>query len=148
MDGPPDAEVCAAAADVPRHRRVDCRVVRGFVVGEKRGGRHDLPRLAIAALRDIFGDPRLLYRMVSFGRETFDRRDLLPPERFDGRDARPDRLAVDMDGAGAAEGAPASEFRSGQAERIAQDPEERGALLSGDGAALAVDVDRVFRHRW
>src|SRR3989440_12087485 len=56
MDGGADALVRATATDVG-HRRVDVGVggMRSF--REQRRGGHDLPRLAVAALRDALLDP-------------------------------------------------------------------------------------------
>src|SRR5712691_2951745 len=45
-----DALIGAAAADVAGHRGIDVGIARLRRGGEQRRGRHDLPRLAIAAL--------------------------------------------------------------------------------------------------
>src|SRR5688572_23664807 len=82
-DGGPDTLICAAAADVAGHRGVDVRVRRPRLLLEQRGGRHDLAGLAVAALRDVELDPRLLDGMAAIRREAFDRRDRL---RADGAD--------------------------------------------------------------
>src|SRR2546425_7267624 len=57
-----DALVGAAAADVG-HRRVDIGVARLRVFPEQRGGRHDLPGLAVAALRHVERRPGALHGM-------------------------------------------------------------------------------------
>src|SRR6266568_8417174 len=57
-----DALVGAAAADVG-HRFVDVRIGRLRLFLEQRGGRHDLPGLAVAALRHVERRPGLLHRM-------------------------------------------------------------------------------------
>src|SRR5438093_6573876 len=69
MDGGADALVRAAAADVG-HRRVDVAVggMRSF--REQRRGGHDLPRLAVAALRHVFLEPRAM-RGVRARREDY-----------------------------------------------------------------------------
>ena len=72
MDRLADAVVGAAAANVACQRRIDVRVRGIFVFGEQRRRRHDLPRLAVAALRHFFGDPRFLQRMAAVGRQSFD----------------------------------------------------------------------------
>src|SRR5258708_4255245 len=77
-----DANICAAAADVSRHRIVDIGIVRMRILRKQRRGRHDLPRLAIAALRDLEIEPRLLN--LPAGRrlaDGFDRGDLFPDDR-------------------------------------------------------------------
>src|SRR6266571_5120630 len=70
MDGGPDALIRAAAADVG-HRRVDVGVARVRGLREQRGRGHDLARLAIAALRYVFRDPRLLHRMRAMPQPNF-----------------------------------------------------------------------------
>src|SRR2546426_9393323 len=62
MDGGADALVGAAATDAG-HRRVDVGVRRVRILCEQRRGGHDLPRLAVAALRHVFLDPRALHRV-------------------------------------------------------------------------------------
>ena len=63
LDRAVDALIGAAAADVAGHGGVDLRVGRLRRLGEERRRRHDLARLAVAALRHLLGDPRLLQRM-------------------------------------------------------------------------------------
>ncbi len=60
MDGGANAVIGAAAADVAVHRLIDVAVARlGDLRQQARRG-HDLPGLAIAALRDVVLDPRRL----------------------------------------------------------------------------------------
>jgi hypothetical protein len=71
------------------------------------------PDWQIAALRNLFGEPGLLHRMLAVRREPLDGGDLGTVDRADGRDAGADRLAVDMHGAGAALRDPAAELGTG-----------------------------------
>ena len=71
VHGRADALVRAAAADVG-HRLVDVRVGRIRVLREQRRGGHDLPGLAVAALRDVEREPRLLHRVRTGRRQAFD----------------------------------------------------------------------------
>src|SRR5438128_1345639 len=104
VHGAADRLVRSAAADVIAHGFVDIGV-RGIGFLGKEGGRgHDLPRLAVSALRHVFLHPRSLYRMVTIRREAFDRRDGLARDARYGRRARSHRLAVDVYRARAAEG--------------------------------------------
>src|SRR5712691_5753184 len=73
MDGGADPLVGAAAADVG-HRGVDIGVARAAVLGEQRRGSHDLPRLAVAALRHVLGDPGPLHPVAAARRQPLDRR--------------------------------------------------------------------------
>src|SRR4029077_17634582 len=69
VDRRADARVGAAAADVG-HRRVDVLVGRAAVPREEGDRGHDLPRLAVAALRHLVVDPGLLHRVqLAFLRE-------------------------------------------------------------------------------
>src|SRR5439155_19550557 len=62
MDGLADAMVCSAAAGVG-HLSIDIRVRRFRFLFQQRHRSKDLPRLAIAALRDIKLLPRELHRV-------------------------------------------------------------------------------------
>src|SRR6266567_2128635 len=53
MDGSADADIGGAATDVAVHGAADIAVARFGVAGEKRGRRHDLPGLAVAALDHV-----------------------------------------------------------------------------------------------
>src|SRR3954464_5554055 len=76
VDGFPDLLESAATADVA-HRVVDIGVGRlGLVLEQRRGG-HDHSRLAVAALRNVVLEPRLLHLgQHAVGGETFDGGDL------------------------------------------------------------------------
>src|SRR5438093_10656762 len=116
LDRGADARVSPTATDIARHGRVDVGVARMGVRGEQRRCRHDLTRLAVPALHDLEGQPRLLHLLA--GRRL--------PDRFDGGDffaggrghrgnTRADRLAVELHGAGPAQRHAAAELRAGQA---------------------------------
>src|SRR5206468_12689148 len=62
LDGFADPDIGAAATDVAGHLRVDIRIAGMRILGEKRRCRHDLSRLAVAALRHLAGEPGLLHR--------------------------------------------------------------------------------------
>src|SRR3954468_7162180 len=101
MHGPANALIRAAAADIG-HRLVDVGIGRRRVLLEQRDRGHDLAGLAVAALRHLLFDPRLLDRMAAIGRDALDRGDRVLAHRTDGHAARPRRLAVDVYRAGAA----------------------------------------------
>src|SRR4029077_14428550 len=125
LDGGGDALIAAAAADISAHRAVDLVCGRVLVGGEQRCGLHDLAGLAIAALRHIQGTPRLLYRMISARVEAFDGYHRAAGDIVYRGDAGAGGLAVDMDGAGAAERHPTAVFGSVEPQLIAQIPEQR-----------------------
>src|SRR5271154_1414542 len=110
MDGSADALVGAATADVSAHEVVDVGVGRLRLFCEQRDCGHNLSRLAVAALGNVFFDPGYLYWVGAVGRESFDRGDFLSAYARDRRDARARGFAVDVHGASAAESHPAAEF--------------------------------------
>src|SRR3954465_10542613 len=67
-----DALVAAATAEVAGHRIHDVLVGRSGLRLEQGGGLHDLPGLAVAALRHTEIAPRDLNRMLALRVETFD----------------------------------------------------------------------------
>ena len=133
-----DALIGAAAADVAVHGGVDFRVRRLWRLGQKRGRRHQLARLAVAALRHLLGDPCDLQRVAGGGRQPFDRRDLLAGRQRHRRGARPDGVAVEVHGAGAALRQAAAEFGAGQADGVADDPQQGHVRRDIDVVAFAV----------
>ncbi len=116
------------------------------VAREKRRRRHDLARLAVAALNDFLVEPGLLDLGARCCRaDRLDRRDLGGADIVDRGDARAGRDAVDLDSAGAAERHPAAELRAGHSEHIAQYPEQRRVAIDIDGAIDTIDFD-LERH--
>src|SRR5882724_3780289 len=144
VDRRADARVGAATADVG-HRRVDVLVAGTAVLGEQRHRRHDLARLAVAALRDLVVDPGLLHRVqLAALREPFDGQHLLAGGGGHRHRARAHRLAVQVNGAGAALGDAAAEFGALHVEHVAQHPQQGHFGLDVDVVLLAVDGE--FDH--
>src|SRR5579883_179890 len=141
-----DALITAASTDVAEHGVVDLLVGRGRRLRQQRRRLHDLAGLAVAALRDADVAPGHLHGMLALGVEPLDGDD-----RFVGdvrhRDAAgADRLAVDMNRAGAAQRDAAAELRSGQAELVAQVPQERHRRVTVEAARLSIHTyaDHAF----
>src|SRR5260370_20319244 len=67
VDGLTDSLVRAAAADVAAHGIVDIGVGGVGLFRKQRYRGHDLSRLAVAALRNVFFHPGLLYGMAAIG---------------------------------------------------------------------------------
>src|SRR5277367_5270802 len=84
LDGGGNALIAAAAADVAAHRVVDLGLRRVLRRRQQRGGLHDLAGLAIAALRDVQGAPRLLHRVIPIAIEALDRYHRAPGDVTDG----------------------------------------------------------------
>src|SRR5262249_10789411 len=97
---------------------------RSWCLLEQRHRGHDLPRLAIAALRNIELDPRQLHRVLSICGKPLDRGDVLAGNGSNRIAAGPDGLTVDQHCAGATLRDTAAEFRSLELEGIAQHPQQ------------------------
>src|SRR4029077_20491479 len=111
-----EARVSPATADIARHRAVDVGVSGMGVLRDQRRGRHDLPRLAVAALDDLEVQPRLLHFLA--GGRFPDRLyggDLFPGGRGHRSDTRAGRLSVEVDCTGPAQRHAAAELGAGQA---------------------------------
>src|SRR5436309_13693073 len=90
---------------------------------EKGGHRHDHSALAIAALRNVIGNPCLLHLVQStIPRQAFNGGDLFADGLADHDPAGPHRNTVDMDGAGAALCNAATVFGAGQADILPDRP--------------------------
>src|SRR5206468_4709442 len=63
VDGRPNPGIGAAAAEIAGHDGIDVLVGRILIVLEHCNGLHDLPRLAVPALRDLDFHPCFLHRM-------------------------------------------------------------------------------------
>src|SRR5262245_41046326 len=68
LDRLTNSRVGAAATEVAAHAGVDLRVAWLGRLGEQRRRRHDLPCLAVAALRHVHVLPRHLHGMPAVGR--------------------------------------------------------------------------------
>src|SRR3989449_11978 len=143
LDGRPDARVGAAAADVARHGPVDVGVGGVRLARQQRGGRHDLAGLAVAALDHLQIEPGLL-DLLAGGRvaDRFNGCDVSAGDGGNRRDAGAGGLAVEMDGAGAAQRHAAAELGAGQPDHVAQHPEQRHVRRHVDLMGLTVDFQR------
>src|SRR5580692_7762081 len=145
LDGTKDRHVRAAPAFQSFQRRLDLRFGRLLLVVEKRRCGHDPAIDAVAALRNLFLDVGGLQRVRLVRRaKAGERRDLAVADCRNRRDAGADRLPVEMHGAGAALGEPATEMRIVQAEIVAQCIEQRHVVVRLYGAHLAIDVEGIF----
>src|SRR5207244_284558 len=130
---------CAAR----RWARTPLRGRRASPAGRQRGGGHDLPRLAVAALRHVFLDPRALHGVRAVLGEAFDRSHPFAGDGGHGQHAGACRDAVQVDGAGAALGDAAAELGAGEPERVTQHPEERRVGGDVDRFALPLTVKLI-----
>src|SRR6185503_11417021 len=139
-----DPLIGAAPADVG-HRVVDVLVGRLRLLRQERGRCHDLPGLAVPALRHVDGRPRFLDRVRAIGRQAFDRDYLVGGLHVAHRQgAGAHDLAVEVHGAGAALRDAASVLGARQPDLLADHPEQRRVGLHLHVTDLAVDVQ--LRH--
>src|SRR5262249_57692629 len=109
---------------------------------EQLGRHHDHAVGAIAALRRLFVDERLLQRVrLLDGAKTLERRDLLVADIPDRRHAGTRRFCVEQYRTGAALPKAASEFGPIEPKVVAKDVEQGRVGLGRDRVALAVDLD-------
>src|SRR5215469_7760548 len=146
VDGLADALVRAAAADVAAHDFIDIGIARLGLFRQQGRRRHDLPRLAIAALWNVQLRPRFLHSVAAIGRQAFDGRDSLSRHARYGSDAGANGLSVLVDRARAAQRHAAAEFRTGHSQRVAQHPQQRHLWGHVYGLGLSVQGKSDARH--
>src|SRR5580704_15068010 len=138
MDCRSNAVVRAAATDVG-HRSVDIIVRRIGPLSQQRHSRHDLPGLAIAALRNIKFLPCELDRVCAVGGKTLDSYYLGAGGGLDGEGTGSRRSPVDMDGAGAALPDPASKLGAGKPDGVAENPQQRRLRFHLHNVTCSID---------
>ena len=141
MDSFANAIIGSAATDVSGHGLGN--LIVGWVgsFSQERGSSHDLADLAIAALRHLFGDPRLLEGGKPVAGKAFDGSDALAAGLRDRHGAGTGGVAFNVDGTGATEPGAASELGSGHLQRIAQNPEQRRGGRDIDLVITAVNFE-------
>ena len=138
MDRFSNTRIGSAATYVAGHRLIDVFISGfGFVVQQHRRA-HELPRLAIATLRNILFQPRSLQRITQIRREALDCGHRFSRHPRYRRDARPNRFAVDMHSAGAALRHPTPVFCSSEPKLFTDDPEQRSGWIDVEIDAFAV----------
>src|SRR5262245_44412692 len=119
--GAHDRRMRAASALEPLERRLDLGIGRLLLGVEERRRRHDPAVDAVAALRNLLLQERLLHRMrLVRCAEPIEGLDLVTRGIGDRRRAGADRLAVEMHGARAALRQAAAEMRVRHAQIVAQ----------------------------
>ena len=142
MNRTANALIGAASADVAVHGGIDF-CIRGLRCLRQQCGRgHDLSGLTVAALGNLFGNPGRLQRVIRCRRQTLDGRHLLCADTRYGVTAGSDGRAIQMHGARSALLQAASEFCSGQADGVTNDPEQRRVRCHIHVVLLAIDGER------
>src|SRR2546425_4864113 len=132
-----------APAQVAGERLLEVGFTRVLPGGQEGGDLHDHAVDAVAALHGLLIDESLLHGMRTLWRaETFEREDLLRPDRRERHHAGAHRLAVEMHGAGAALGEAAAEARTVESQVIAESVEQRHlGIVDRDGDRSTVDIE-------
>ena len=141
LDGAANPQVGPTAAEVARHGGVDLGIRGSGVLLEQGRGRHDLARLAVAALGDVFVDPRLLNGVEFFGAfgQALDGADLAVSHTADADATGADGLAVEEDRAGSTLPDPAAVFGAHELKPIPEHPQEgRGGVEVGEFLGFSV----------
>jgi hypothetical protein len=134
-----DAGIGAAAANITHHGSVDF-FVAGMRIGfEQRGGRHNLPGLAVATLRHINFEPGFLQGVIAVFRKPFDGGNGAVAYGRDGQYAGACGGFAEVNGAGAALCHAAAELGPHQLQVVAQYPKEWGSGVNVHFTPLAVD---------
>src|SRR5215472_9663024 len=140
FDGGRNALIAPASADIAAHGIVDLGFQWVLICRKKCCGLHDLPSLAIAALRHVQSAPSLLHRMVAVAVEAFNRRHRATTDIANGGDTRAGSLTIDMDRAGAAQCGAAAILGSGEPQFVPQIPKQRHRRVTVERLLLPVDA--------
>src|ERR1700692_886481 len=140
MNGATQSFIRAATANIG-NIRVDVGIRGLGILLKERHHDHDLPRLAVAALRNTFFNPRALHWMIVVWGKALNSDDLCAIKSADWQRAGPHGGSVDMHRASAALRDTAAEFCAGQTDHVAQHPEKRRIGLDVDLPRCSVDVD-------
>src|ERR1700730_17517735 len=123
--GRDNVRICPAPAEIAAHEFADLRVGVGMSFFEKSDRRHDLPGRAVAALKGVMTDERLLDRMQRpVPCKSFDRGHLTAVALSGQRQTRQNPLAVRQNRARTARSLIAALLRTDQAEVLAQRVEQ------------------------
>jgi hypothetical protein len=119
-----DAWEGAATTNVGNSGR-KLRIAGRWIRGQQSANGHDHAGLAIAALRNLVIDPRLLNGRWSACAQALDGRDVRIGHRSNGNNATAGGFAVHVYGASPASGDAAPELRACQIQFVTNNPEER-----------------------
>src|SRR5208282_6903706 len=143
LDGLDDARVASAAAQVIVHVPYDFRSCwpRRFLEQHIRAQDH--ARCAVTALKGVMPQKCLLDGVqLSFVFQPLDRQHGFSCHLADRRRAGPDRLVVHHNCAGATKALATAILGSGQAEVVAQNPQQHTFVIDSQASRLAVQSER------
>lgn len=143
-----NALVGAAAAKVHFHGNINITIGGHGVFSYESRRRHDLPRLTVAALRNVLSYPRLLNGVKTLLRQPLDGRDFLILGVLHGGHTGAGRFTIQMNSARTAQTPAAGVLGAGQIQIVPDDPEKRGVSVYLDALFLAVDSECEAGHLW
>ncbi len=144
-DGVEDLRVAGAAAEHAAKRFLGLGAARAGFLFQQRGGGHQHPRRADAALGGAVAQEGALQAVQPVGGEALDGGDVAADGGGGRRQAGADRLSVQQHGAGAAVAGVAADLGAGQAQHLAERVREAARRVAGQGGLGA--VDRQARRR-
>jgi len=146
MDSTANSLICPTATDMAGKIRVNFMIAYYRFTAYEGCGLHDHAGLTIAALRHILFRPCLLARMVAVRRKTFYRCVMFVGGGRNLNLAGANCITIFMNGAGAAHSHTAAIFGSGEAQKIAQHPEQRRVRISAYHVPFSIDGEGKVRH--
>jgi hypothetical protein len=123
LDPLSDANIRPATTDISCHCGIDIGIIGVWIVSEQCGGRHDLTGLTVATLNHFKIEPCFLDLGSGAGlANALNRRDRAIADQANRKLTRSNGDTVEMNGAGAAEGDPATKLGPRHLQNIPQNP--------------------------
>jgi hypothetical protein len=124
LDPLSDSNIRPATTDISCHCGVDIGIIGVRIVSEQCGGRHDLTGLTVATLNHFKFEPCFLDLGSGAGlANALNRRDRAIADQANRKLTRSNGDTIEMNGAGAAEGNPATKLGPGHLQDIPQNPQ-------------------------
>src|ERR1700722_3927367 len=124
LDALSDLNIRPATTDVSCHCGIDIGIIGVWIVSEQCGCRHDLARLTVATLNHFKIEPCFLDLGSGVGlANALNRRDRTTADQANRKLARSNGDSVEMDGAGAAQGNPATKLGPRHLQDVPQNPQ-------------------------
>jgi hypothetical protein len=124
LDPLSDSNIRPATTDISCHCGIDIGIIGLWIVGEQCGGRHDLTGLTVATLNHFKIEPCFLDLGSGAGlANALNRRDRAIADQAYRKLTRSNGDTVEMNGAGAAEGNPATKLGPRHLQDIPQNPQ-------------------------
>ena len=146
MDSAANSLICPATADMAGQACVNFIIAYGRLTAYQSLRLHDHAGLTVAALRHVLFRPCFLARMVAIRRKTFYSCVLLVRGGRNLNLAGANWFTIFMNCAGAAHSHTAAVFGSGEAQKVAQYPEQWHVRISAYHMPCSIDGEAEVRH--